>query len=72
MHSELKILAGNIAEKSPLVIQGVKKMLLYNRDHGVQESLDHVKVWNSAMLISEDLTEAMMAYFEKRKAQFRD
>ena len=72
LDSAVDEIAHTIASKSPLVIKGIKKSLLYNRDHTVQEGLEHIKMWNSAMLISEDLSEAMMAYVSKRTAKFRD
>ena len=42
------------------------------RDHTVQESLNQVATWNSAMLLSEDLEEAMMAHLQNRTAKFSD
>ncbi len=65
-----KSIAERIEANSPLVIQGIKKMLLYKRDHSVEESLDYVSLWNASYLLSNDLVEAMTAYMEKRKAQF--
>ncbi|RZJ11205.1 MAG: crotonase/enoyl-CoA hydratase family protein [Rubrivivax sp.] len=54
-------IAANIAAKSPLSIRGVKEQLNYARDHSVADGLNHVATWNAAMLMSEDLTAAMMA-----------
>lgn len=34
--------ASLIASKSPVAVQGTKISLVYSRDHGVQEGLDHV------------------------------
>jgi len=65
-------LAAEIASKSPLVVQGTKEVLLYTRDHSVEASLDFVANWNASMLISNDITEAMTAYMQKRKAIFKD
>lgn len=62
--------AREIASKSPLTVRGVKQALLYARDHTVRDSLDQVKLWNSALLQSEDLTEAASAMIEKRKPFF--
>eukprot|EP01039_Chlorochromonas_danica_P011662 gene11662-13077_t len=62
--------AREIASKSPLTVRGVKQALLYARDHTVRDSLDQVKLWNSALLQSEDLTEAASAMMEKRKPFF--
>jgi enoyl-CoA hydratase len=65
-------IAGTIASKSPLSIRGIKEMIVYSRDHSVADGLNYVATWNAAMLMSEDLTEAMTAAMEKRPAKFRD
>ena len=57
---------------SPVTVRGVKKSLLYSRDHTVAEGLEFVAGWNAAMLISEDLREAVSAYLQKRKPTFAD
>ena len=41
--------------------RGIKKTLLYSRDHTVSESLAQIKLWNAAHLFSDDLGVAMMA-----------
>ena len=64
--------ATTISEKSPLAIRGIKKTLLYSRDHTVKDSLDQVASWNSAFLLSSDLEEAIAASIQKRKAVFKD
>jgi enoyl-CoA hydratase len=63
-------IAKMIASKSPLCIRGTKEMLLYKRDHSVQESLNYMTAWNASMLLSNDLMEAFQAHMEKREAQF--
>jgi enoyl-CoA hydratase len=63
-------LANEIAENSPLVAQGVKKVLNESRDLTVNEGLRHVAIWNSAFLHSTDLEEAIKAFMEKRAPQF--
>ena len=65
-------IAATIAGKSPLTIRGIKEMVVYSRDHTVADGLNYVATWNAAMLVSEDLTEAMTAAIEKRPARFRD
>ena len=64
--------AATIAAKSPLSIRGIKEMILYSRDHSVADGLNYVATWNAAMLMSEDLAEAMIAAKEKRAPKFRD
>jgi enoyl-CoA hydratase len=63
-------LAGQIAENSPLVLEGVKRVLQANRGRSVDEALDYVAQWNSAYLLSNDLFEATSAFVEKRKPEF--
>jgi enoyl-CoA hydratase len=63
-------LAGEIADNSPLVVQGIKKVLAANQGRTVAEGLDFVAQWNAAYLISNDLTEAVTAFFEKRQPDF--
>ncbi len=70
--AKVQHLAENIASKSPLVIRGIKEMLLYKRDHSVQDSMQYMASWNAGMLMSEDLTEAMMANMQKRTGKYKD
>jgi len=65
-------IAATIAAKSPLSIRGIKEMVVYSRDHSVADGLTYIATWNAAMLMSEDLTEAVSATIEKRPAIFRD
>ncbi len=69
---EVQKIALSIAAKSPLSIRGTKEVLKYSRDHSVADSLDYMATWNSAMLLSDDLSEAFKASIEKRKPQFKD
>ena len=48
-------MAKTIASKSPLAIRGTKAMLLYSRDHSVQDSLNHMATWNAGMLSMSDV-----------------
>lgn len=63
-------LAAAIAANSPLAVQGTKAVLTAGEDQTVAEGLDYVATWNAAALASDDLTEAMMAFLEKRPAHF--
>jgi enoyl-CoA hydratase len=63
-------LAAAIAANSPLAVQGTKAVLTAGEDQSVAEGLDYVATWNAAALASDDLTEAMMAFLEKRPAHF--
>lgn len=63
-------LAKEIAANSPLVVQGVKKVLAANDGKTVSEALDYVAQWNSSFLLSNDLMEATNAFIEKRPPNF--
>ena len=72
MMQEVKKIAATIASKSPLVIRGTKEVLLYQRDHSVEDGLKYIAAWNAGMLISNDIKEAFQAFMEKREAKFEN
>lgn len=63
-------LAGRIAVNSPLVIEGIKRMIQANRGRSLSEALETMAQWNSARLVSNDLTEALDAFFSKRPPRY--
>jgi enoyl-CoA hydratase len=63
-------LAGEIAALSPLAVQGTKAVLAANDGRTVGQGLDYVATWNAGMLGSNDLTEAVTAFLEKRPPRF--
>ncbi len=65
-----RAMAREIAENSPVVVQGIKQVLNDCADLSVAEGLRHVAVWNAAFLQSPDLTEAFTAFMEKRPPKF--
>jgi enoyl-CoA hydratase len=65
-----RALAGEIAANSPIAVQGTKAVLAANEGRTVNEGLDYVATWNSGMLASDDLVEAMTAFMEKRTPKF--
>jgi enoyl-CoA hydratase len=69
---EVTAIARDIASKSPLAIRGTKEMLLYSRDHSVNEGLNYIATWNSGMLSQADLGAAMQAQMENKTAEFED
>jgi enoyl-CoA hydratase/carnithine racemase len=65
-----RALAGRIAANSPLAVTGTKRVLEYCADKSIEDGLTYVATWNAAFVASEDLREAMTAFFEKRKPTF--
>lgn len=65
-------LAQGIAAKPPTAVRGIKRNLLWSRDHDVRDGLAYVATWNAAMLVGEDLDEALNAAQQKRSATFPD
>lgn len=72
LRAGVREIAAVIAAKSPLAIRGTKEMITYARDHSVADGLNYIATWNAAMLMSQDLTEAMTANMAKRAPVFRD
>lgn len=68
--SDARAMAGEIAANSPLAVQGTKAVLAAGEGRSVKEGLEFVAAWNAGFLPSEDLTEAMTAFMEKRPAVF--
>jgi enoyl-CoA hydratase len=64
-------MAQEIAANSPLAVQGSKHVLGVALRRDVDAALDYVALWNSAFLHSDDLTEAMTAFLQRRKPVFR-
>jgi enoyl-CoA hydratase len=65
-----RAIAAEIAANSPLAVQGTKAVLAANEGKTVAEGLEYVALWNAGMLASEDLTEALTAFLEKRAPKF--
>ena len=63
-------MAAEIAANSPIAVQGTKAVLAANEGKTVAEGLDYVATWNAGMLASDDLTEAVTAFMEKRTPKF--
>ena len=64
--------AANIASKGPLAIAGTKESLNYGRDHTVEESLNHIALWNTAVGISDEMSVAFKAKAENTEPEFED
>jgi enoyl-CoA hydratase len=72
MLREVAALARSIAAKAPLAIRGTKEMLLYTRDHSVQDGLNYVATWNAGMLSTADLRAGLEAQQQKKTAIYGD
>src|SRR5262249_46317258 len=57
--------AGRMAANSPLAVQGTKRVLRYCEGKSVEDGLAYVATWNAAFIQSDDLGEAVAAFFEK-------
>jgi delta(3,5)-delta(2,4)-dienoyl-CoA isomerase len=69
VEAALKI-AGLLASKSPIAVQGTKELLNHSRDHTVAQSLRYTGVWNSAAVQSSDVEQAMLSGLQKTKPRF--
>lgn len=63
-------MARQIAALSPIAVIGTKVSLNYSRDHTTQEGLEHIKIWNSMHLQSDDVASSMKAQMSKKTAVF--
>lgn len=63
-------LARNIATKSPAAVAGCKTAINHARDHGVNESLQHMAVLQSAIFDPAEMAESVTAWQGKRDGQF--
>jgi enoyl-CoA hydratase len=70
VHKAARALAGEIAANSPLAVQGTKAVLRANEGRTVSQGLEYVATWNAGQLASDDLTEAVTAFLEKRPPTF--
>jgi enoyl-CoA hydratase len=64
-------MAAEIAANSPLAVQGSKAVLQRGASLTVEQGLDVVALWNAAFIQSDDLSEAVTAFFEKRPPAFK-
>jgi enoyl-CoA hydratase len=65
-------LARQIAARSPLAIAGIKRNLVWSRDHSVADGLEYIATWNAGMLRPTELMAAIHARMAKRDAEFSD
>lgn len=65
-------IAREIASKAPVAVYGSKRMINYARDHSTEDALDYISIWNTSMMNSEEILEAINAKGEKRPGEFVD
>ena len=72
MMEKVMEIAKEIASKGPLAIAGTKESLNYGRDHSIEESLNHIALWNTAVGIGDEMSVAFKAKAEKTEPVFED
>lgn len=70
--NEVMAIAARIATQSPLAVRGIKQVMNFSRDHSVATSLEYIATWNAAMLLSNDIQEALRAKFAGETPHFED
>jgi enoyl-CoA hydratase len=66
-----KKLAAQIAANAPLALQCTKEVLNYSRYVNIHEGMALAIQKNAVLLMSDDLKEAMIAFLERRPADFK-
>lgn len=66
-----RAMADEIAANSPMAVQGIKAVLNYSEEHSTADGLEYVAQWNSSFVQSNDVSEAVSAFLEKRSPRFR-
>jgi enoyl-CoA hydratase len=64
--------ARRIAERPPVAINGIKRAMLFSRDHGVYESLQHTVLLQSAILSGQDILRSVGARASGASTRFAD
>jgi enoyl-CoA hydratase len=64
-------MAEEIAANPPLAVQGTKEVMLFDQGANLHESLAYNAARSCMILPSEDLMEAIGAYLQKRKGDFK-
>ncbi|MGD8366895.1 MAG: crotonase/enoyl-CoA hydratase family protein [Desulfobacterales bacterium] len=63
-------MARRIAQNAPLAVQATKEVLNFTTARQVREGLDYVAAVSAGLIPSEDLTEALAAFAQRRKPKF--
>ncbi len=70
LHAAARGMAREMSDNSPLVVQGIKAVLRQGEHLSVEDALAYVALWNTSFMHSNDLAEAVAAFFEKRTPEF--
>jgi enoyl-CoA hydratase len=70
LHRAAAEMAAEIASNSPFVVQGVKSVLQAEEGMSTAAALEHVALWNTSFLMTDDLVEAMNSVIERRPPKF--
>ena len=65
-------IAVTIAARSPLAVRGSKEVILYGRDHSVEDGLRYIANWNAGMLSADDLAQTVMAGGKPEAIRYAD
>ena len=71
LFSAARAMAQRMAKNPPLTVRGIKHVLNAESERAAADNLATVALWNSAFFASEDLTEAIAAFMEKREPVFK-
>ena len=66
-----RAMAEEIASAAPLGVQGAKEVMNYCKNKSIREGLDYVAARNALVLKSADVMEAVAAFMQKRKPDFK-
>lgn len=69
LFEQAQILSEQISKNNRLVMKGIKHILNYGQNHSLQSSLEYIKTYNSAFLLSHDFLQ--MAHILKERKQKR-
>jgi enoyl-CoA hydratase len=64
-------MANEIASNPPLAVQGAKEVFLFDDENSLDASLEYNAARSAMVVPSEDMTEAIGAYLEKRPGNFK-
>jgi enoyl-CoA hydratase len=65
-------LAQEISANSALAVQGTKHVMNFAEENSLEAGLEHVALWNSSFLKSDDLVQAMVGFLQKRPPNYSD